>query len=138
MKNLKFIFLIIILSSLFLFPVFVEADLVPCGGPGEPPCQLCHLFVMLDRIIDFVLIYIVFPVATLLLVIGGAMFMFSAENQNNLAKGKLIMTSVMIGLVIIFSAWLLIGLFLSAIGLSQAGIGLISPDKWFIIDCPIN
>ena len=134
MKKLKSIFLITTLIILFLVPVFAQADLVPCGGPNEPPCELCHLFVMLDTIIDFVLVYIVFPIATLLLVIGGGMYMFSAGDPGKIAQAKQILFSTIIGLVIIFSAWLVISTFMAAIGLAD----WVGPaDGWYKIDCPI-
>jgi len=95
------------------------AGLVPCGGPGEPACQLCHLFVMFDKIIDFVLINLIPPLAVLMLVIGGVMFIFAAESPTWVTRGKSIMTSVVIGLIIIYAAWLIIGLFFQVIGLTE-------------------
>ena len=109
----------IILFSFFFFKIAFAAGLVPCGGPGEPACQLCHLFVLLDNVIDFFLFKIVFPVSVLLLVIGGFMFLFYAENPQMVEQGKKILISVIIGLVIIFSAYFVIGTFLKTIGLAK-------------------
>jgi len=101
-------------------------------------CQVCHLFVTVKVIIDFVLVYIIFPIATLLLIAGGLMFFFYAENPKKVDEGKTLLTAVVIGLVLIFSAWLVVGLFLTAIGLSDFALQLTGPDKWFIIDCEIT
>jgi hypothetical protein len=103
------------------------AALVPCGydknGNGkidpEEECKLCDLFVLLDNVIDFFLLKIVFPVSVLLLVIGGFMFLFYAEDPKMVDRGKSILTSVVIGLAIIFSAYLVVGTFLKMIGLAQ-------------------
>ena len=129
----------IILFSFFFFQIAFAAGLVPCGGPGEPPCQLCHLFVLLDNVIDFFLLKIVFPVSVLLLVIGGFMFLFYAENPKMVERGKSILTSVVIGLVIIFSAYLVVGTFLKMVGLAQWTENIYQSwwDKGFFqIPCP--
>jgi len=103
--------------------------LVPCGkdpdalAPGESkevalPCQFCHLFVMFDGIVDFIL-KLVIIIAVLMLTIGGFMFIFAGGNPGILTKAKSILTSVAIGLAIIFGAYLIIGTILQAIGLSD-------------------
>lgn len=150
MKKISLLFLIIFLGSLLLFPLFSLAGtyqangttvnyvgLVPCGGPGERLCQFCHFFVMFDGIIDFVLFKIVPPLATLMIVFGGIMFFATAESPEKINEAKKLMSSAVLGLVIIYGAWLLISLFFSIIGLSEVGLGLIGPDKWFIINCPM-
>jgi len=118
---MKKIFLIIFLAFLFLSFSQVQADgLVPCGpGTNKPVCELCDLFVLLDSIIDFILRNIIIPLAVLLLVIGGGLFIFSAGNPARLDQAKSILTSVVIGLIVIFAAWLILGLFFHAIGLAN-------------------
>ena len=149
MKKTSIVFLVILG---FIIPPFISqsAGLVPCGGPDQPVCQLCHIFVMLDGIIDFVLFKLIPPIAVLMLVVGGAMFIIArfAEpetlipgggNPKLLSQGKRIMTSVFIGLLIIFSGWIFINWFFSLIGLSdfsiQAGLG---PGEWNKIECSIE
>ena len=174
--NMKKIFLIIFLGSL-LFPLISSAGtyiaddadvcyegLVPCGkevyigGSWEDGkcvggvltfirCQFCHFFVMLDGAIDFVLFKIVPPIAILMLVIGGVMFMFAyfggaemlpgggAGGPKMLSQAKKLITSVVIGLIIIFAAWIIIDLFFSLIGVAE-WTGL--QEGWFSIQCPIQ
>ena len=108
--------------------------LVPCGGPNEPPCEFCHLFVMFDRIIDFVLFTLVPPIAVLMLVIGGAMFFFAGADPALLSKARAVLSATVIGLLIIYGSWLLINAFFIAIGVSAwTGLG-----TWFelAIPCP--
>lgn len=132
---MKKIFLLIVFGGL-IFPLLSSAaGLVPCGEPGNP-CQFCHLFVLLDNIIDFVFKFIILPVATLLLVIGGGMFFFYVENPQKVERAKSLLTATIIGLVVIFSSWLVVGLFLTAIGLSDFTVNSIWPNDWFTIDCP--
>ena len=108
-----------------------NAAIVPCGEAGNP-CKLCHLFVMLDNIFDFVFIKFVPPVAVLALVIGGIYFFASGGNPGNVAKAKGMLTSIVIGLLIIYGAWLLVNTFFLVIGVSE-WTGL---TNWFEYPCP--
>jgi len=115
---MKRIFLAI--AALFLLTAVGQvqaAGLVPCGEPGNP-CQLCDVFIMIDNILDFILIKMVPVVAVLMLVIGGIMFFFAGADPGMLAKAKSLITSTLIGLVIIFAAFLIIGTVLSVLGLT--------------------
>lgn len=102
------------------------------------PCRFCHFFILLKSIVDFVLLYVVFPIGTLFLIVGGLMFFFSAENPQKAEQAKSLLTSVVIGLVLIFSAWLVIGLFFTAIGLSNFALSFTGPDNWFTVDCEVT
>ena len=141
------IFLLFI--SLFLSANFVKAaGLIPCGGGGgEEPCRLCHIFVVFNNIVEYLLIPssagdspsnhgfpIVLTVAVLLIVIGGFVYFFSGGNPSTLDKGKKIMISVGIGLLIIYGAWLIVNLFFTIIGVADwTGLG-----EWWHIDCNGN
>jgi hypothetical protein len=169
---MKKIFLVFFLGSLIFSPLIslageYKADgvtihyegLVPCGksqpAPGEDelvtmPCQFCHIFVMIDGIIDFILFRLVPIVAVLMLVMGGLMFMVSqfsgAEALPGGAKGgpqllsqaKRLITGVVIGLVIIFAAWLIINTLFVILDLSNFGLSLTGPEKWSQIECTIE
>ena len=174
---MKKIFLIILLGSFLFFPLISSAGtykadntdvcyegLVPCGKEvyiggswedgkcvgGIPKfirCQFCHFFVMLDGAIDFVLFKLVPPIAILMLVIGGVMFMFAyfggaemlpgggAGGPKMLGQARKLITSVFIGLIIIFAAWIIIDLFFSLIGVAE-WTGL--REGWFSIQCSIQ
>ena len=119
------IFLVIFLFSLILtfVPRLTQAaGLVPCGGPGEPACQLCHIFVMLDRIIDSILIQIVPSLAALMIAVGGFMYIIAyvgGGEPEMLSRAKRLFTSVAFGLLIIYGAFLIIGTFFWFIGLAD-------------------
>ena len=133
----KKIVLIILLAGFILMPLISYAGLVPCGSSIDNPdtpydetedCKLCHFFVLIDNVIDFVLIQLVPPLAVLMLVIGGIMFVgatleFLPGGPTLLSDAKKLMTSVIIGLIIIYGGWIIIGLFLSTIGLSEVAGG---------------
>lgn len=108
-----------------------EGPIVPCGGEGNP-CQFCHLFVLFNNIIKFLLTCFAPIVAVLMIVIAGLFLLFSRGNPEMFKRGKEIITAVVIGLVIIFIAWLLVNLFFTVIGVSS-WTGLQS--GWFKIEC---
>ena len=131
MKKITFLIL--------LFLIFLSANpaqaagLVPCGGAGESPCTLCHLFVMLNNIFKFVMFTLVPVVAVLMLVIGGVMFFFGGANPGMLTKAKGIITSVVIGILIIFCAWVIVNTVLTTSGIVKSPSVL----KWYEINCSI-
>jgi len=104
------------------------------------PCEFCHLFVMLDGIIDFVLIKILPPVIALMMVIAGIMFFFAGGNPSLLLQSKKLITSVVIGVVIILSAYLIVGTVLTVVGV-QSWTTLdtwLDGDGIFMVNCPIG
>lgn len=101
-------------------------------------CQLCHLFVVFDSGIDFLLTYIVFPLGALMIVIGGLMLITAVEDASRIEKAKKLITSTFIGLIIIFASWAVINLFFIVIGLSSFALQFTGPGKWFTINCPIS
>lgn len=115
---------IVLLAFIFLFLTVgqAQADLLPlvqCGETGQPACTLCSFFDMVSRIIQFIITRIVPLIATLMLVIGGVMFFFSGADPNTLQTAKGIIKSTVLGLVIIFAAFLIVGAILSMIGLAD-------------------
>jgi len=113
--------------------------LVPCGGltaegVAQNPCKFCHLFVLFNNLIQFLLFCIVPPIAVFGIVVGGVYFIFSRGEPASVQKGKDIMKAVVIGLFIVFTAWLLINLFFTYINvLSWTGLS----NGWFKYEaCP--
>jgi len=129
--------------SLLFSPILVLAGgtncptegLVPCGNVPSCPCELCDIFVMIDRILDFLLFKIVPVLAALMIAIGGFMYIFAFGKPEMISQAKRLFTAIAIGLLIIYGAWALINTFFAIIGLSDFGLRLTGPDKWFIINC---
>ncbi len=149
---MKKIFLIIFLILFFfsLIPIQTQAGLVPCGAkvdnPATPyidesqPCTLCHIFVLFKNIIDFLLIPtpvnggvpLVPIIAGLMIGIGGFLFFFVAESPESVQKGTNIIKSTIIGLLIIYAAWVIVNAFFGIIGVAE-WTGL---KTWWQIPCP--
>ena len=99
MKKAFLVFFLIIFFCLVSIPVYGQSScsncpepggLVPCGrscddpdtlGNECEPCTLCHFFLMIERIIDFLLFRIVPALAALMMAIGGVMMLFSYSAQ---------------------------------------------------------
>ena len=129
-KIVSIIFLSLLFFSFFIVPV--NAGLVPCGlsedDPDQPgdqteDCTLCHFFVMIDNWIDGLLFMIVPPLAVLMIAIGGGTYIVSQGNPEMLGRAKKLFTAVVIGLLIIYGAYVIIGLFLMTIGLADGTQG---------------
>jgi len=107
-------------------------------------CQLCHFFVMIDGIIDYVLIQIVPPLTILMLVVGGVMFYFGGAKPELLSMSKTLFKGVAIGLVLIYGAYMIVGIVLSVLGAADVNpIGgddgiFNSQNGVFRIKCPIE
>jgi hypothetical protein len=106
---------------LFLIPVLASAagnptegqPLVPCNGAD---CTIEKLFEMIGRVYNFIVWNIATPLATLALLVGGIMILVSAGNPGLATKGRQILLVTVIGLVLVFCAWLIINFILTAIG----------------------
>ena len=142
MKKLKLGFFLISLP-LFLLPLLASgAGLVPCGGEDEPPCQLCHFFVLFKNVLDFIYFKIIPPLAVLFIAIGGFMYvfafldpqeMFGGGQPSLINKAKKLFASVMIGLILVYGSWIIVNTFFMIIGVAE-WTGL--KQGWWHINCP--
>ncbi len=106
-----------IVLFLLLAPLLTSAQggLVPCGGAGNP-CNLCHLFELFSNIVTFLLVTVVPPIATLFLVWGGVLFYTAMGDSSKITKARGLLTSVIIGIVIVYGAHLFVSMLLNALG----------------------
>lgn len=133
----------------------VCGGLVPCGrlvdDPSTPwkenvPCQFCHIFVLMDNVIDFILLRVLFSLAVLMLVIigllyVGAVFGVLPGGFETFSKAKGMLTSLVLGIVIIFAAFVSAGVFLKLIGLADWTTNIYQnwwSDGIFQINCQVN
>jgi len=116
-KKYRF-FLITGLVSVFLFSTapalaICEGPIVPCGGTDNP-CQFCHIFVLIERIIHFVFTCLVPIGASAMLILGGLYLLVAGPSPEKLNQAWKIITAAIIGIVIIFVAWIFLNQFLVA------------------------
>jgi len=107
--------------------------IVPCGNDATNPCKFCHFFVLFNNLVKFLLLCIVPPIAVAGIVLAGVYFIVSQGSPGTLQKARDIIKAVIIGLFIIFTAWLLINTFFSFI---KVTIWKGPSQGWFIVNCP--
>lgn len=97
-------------SPLFAKLVPECSNLSVGGRTVTQVCTICDLFKLIQNILNFAWIYITFPVATLMLAIGGFMMLVPGlsgeKGATSFSKGKKIITNALLGIVIVFLAWL--------------------------------
>jgi len=71
-------------------------------------------------------------VALLMFIAGGFMLIISSGNQTYVDRGKEILRAAVIGLVIIFTAWIIINLIIVLLAGPEAGGTIFSKDWWEI------
>ena len=103
-----YLFIVILIGSSSVNAGFVTDPIVPCGGSGQSSCTLCYLWKLASNIINFISFNLAIPIATLLFVVAGVIFLTSSGNEQRVSLAKSIFTNVVIGLLIVFCSWLLI------------------------------
>lgn len=102
----------------------LTTGLVPCGrfddNPAttideKQPCSICAMFYMLKNIINFVL-ELALGLGVFVLVIGGLFYGMSTGDSGRIESAKKAITSAIIGMAIVFTAWLLVAVILQGMG----------------------
>ena len=106
----KFAFVLVLgLFLLILSSNFTLAQgLVQCGNPGQPVCTLCSLLSLVKDLIDFA-IKMSFAFAGLFITWGAFVTMTAGASEERVKEGRKILTTAVVGLVIMLSAWLILG-----------------------------
>ncbi len=126
---------IIILFSIFYFLfsiLVVNAALVPCGTSTNPAlCNWCHLMQLIKNIIDL-LMSIVFPLAAVMIVIGGITIATAGGSTGRVTKGRQIVTAAAIGILIALLSWLIID---TLIKVMASNWGSLKIGPWNKLSC---
>jgi hypothetical protein len=129
-KYYKIVPLIII--ALIVLPFFAEAaGLVPCGGQDEDPCTLCHLFVMIKGVIDFLTIGVAAPLVVVMGMASAIMFITAHGNPEWITRARQTITAAVIGFLIVLLSWVIIN---TVVGLTTES-GMIFGKPWHTIEC---
>lgn len=105
MKNNLYL---ILATLLFITPNLVTAQgFVPCGGPGQETCQLCHWVMQINLLVQW-LVGIFTVIFAIMLIINGYKLVTSTGNVSAKEDAKRSINNVIIGFVIVLAAWLLI------------------------------
>jgi len=117
--------------GLAILPQIAGARIVPeCTGPRG--CGLCDFFLLIMNIYDFIVFKLAPPVAGILIVFAGALFLISGGSEERVSQAKKIFINVVIGLVFIYASWLIVNSIIQVIGKSVDGF---NPQSWWQFNC---
>jgi len=114
---------------------------VPCGRKVDDPnteidesvpCSFCHLFVLAKRVVDYTTINIIIPLAILMIVIGGVMFLTAGGDPGKVTQGKKILGATLIGIIIIFIGWLIVDTIITFLTPADSPF-----QQWDTINCEV-
>jgi len=91
-------------------------------------CTWCDFFQFAQKIINFLMYNIAFPLAVVFIIYGGITMMLNSGNPGKLQESQGIIWSAIIGIAIMLSAWVILNTFF---GLMTGGIGW----PWDTIQC---
>jgi len=107
-----------------------QAALVPSCGAS---CTWCNLMQLFSNIVNFML-YLIFPVAATMIVIGGIYIMTAAGSPAKVSKGREIITAAIIGLLIALFSYLIIDTIIKIIAVGWQNVPGLGP--WNQLKCP--
>ena len=119
----------------------ITGGLVPCGRHCDDletavredvPCTLCHILVLIKRIIDFATGIIAFPILVLMIIVGGITWITAGGSESRISRGKEIIRTAVIAIIILLAAWLIIDTVI--VFLTPAGALW---QNWSTINCPV-
>lgn len=100
------------------------AGLVTCGYAKDSyDCNFCTFMSMVDKIITFVFTLMVMG-AVLMLVYAGFKLVVSQGNEHAMQETKGMISNVIIGFVIVMSAWLIVDTMMKALLRTDSGFGV--------------
>jgi len=114
--------------------------IVPCGrnddNPDTPwkedvPCNACHLILMIQLIVDF-LLKLVGVVALFVIVVSGLVYMLSVGNSSRMESAKTAVKYSLVGFSVIFVAWAVVSTILILFGYSDPLGG-----EWYTLNCDV-
>ena len=105
-KNLILAVALVTILMATALPAMSEPLIPPECRLGGSGCTLCHIAVLTINITNFLMESIAFPAAVLLLTVGGLTLLISGASEERRTLGKKILTSTIIGLIIVMLAWL--------------------------------
>ena len=99
------------------------------GQPGGPYLQGADLVHLVQHAIQLAILLSAL-VATIMFVYAGFLYVTAAANAENLEKAKRVFSTVLIGFVLVLTAWLIVDLILTTLTPHKDGFGF-----WVSIEC---
>ncbi len=119
--------LILVLVA-FTPTLILAAGLVPCGGPGEPACQFCHVAALINNVTTW-LVQVLGVFAAIVIVVAGLKLASSVGSVSAKQTARRLISNVLFGYVLVLAGWLLVDTLLRAFT-SDTVVG-----TWYDIQC---
>lgn len=120
MKNKKLLCLIpvLIIASFFLFSNYslAQGGIIPAPSGGNEGRYTLNDFMLTGIKVSDLILGLVGSLSLLMFVVGGVLFMISGGSSEKVSKAKNILVASVVGLLIVFSSYLIIKFTLSSIG----------------------
>ena len=97
-----------------------DSDLVTCSGPD---CNFCTAVDMVDNIVDLLFAFLSIA-AVLVIVFAGFKLVVSAGNPSAMSAAKSMITNVVVGFIIVLSAWLIVDTVMKALISDEIDFGV--------------
>jgi hypothetical protein len=106
-RNHKLIFVALLAFTLIVLPVVVsaQAPFKVCEGPD---CDFNHLVLLVQRVINFLIFTLAFPISALMFAYAGILMLTAGGKEGQIKKAKSVFMGVAIGLVLMLAAWLIV------------------------------
>jgi len=103
-------------------------------------CQICHLFVMINGAINYLFISVIPYIVILMFVIAGVFFYLGGAKPNYKSRAKEVIKTTLIGLVLIYGSFLIVGVALTLLGVADIEPikSVWTSNKIFQIDCLVK
>ena len=93
-----------------------STGLVTCGNDGQPKCTFNDVVALVNRLLTFIMFYVVPAIGTLLIVYAGFIFMTAGGSEEKVSKAKGILQNAVLGMVLVMSSWIIVKSILVALG----------------------
>lgn len=118
-KRVTFLLCISVLLSVAVLPVFAqEKGLVPCGLIGQAFCDTCDIFVLVKTVLDKLWNPFAIVIAAAMILYGGFLMLLPSLGGGSAAmhtRGVKVLTNALIGLTIVFFAWIAVDTILKVV-----------------------
>lgn len=115
-----------------LFPIVTcGTQAADTGPPDNGACTPCDLLDILENAVKFVAIGVTGPVAALLFIYAGFLFLFYGANPGMVSRAKTVMTNTVYGVAIILMSWIITVQLIKTVAPTSN-----LADSWYEFNCP--
>lgn len=109
-----FSFLLVGLALIVPDISYAQSGLVPCGSPGQPECNVCHLTQLAQNFVEF-FVRITFIAAALLFAYAGFLFFTGGASPDRITNARKIFTNTFVGIIIVLTSWFVVDVILKTL-----------------------